>query len=357
MRKSLNKRLERTLLWAADAQNNIRKATNVEVPDNSENVLGILKHILNDLTKTRGYALTVPIDDDCNPSFEEMDQQSIFEPALAYYVFSKWKKWKTAYVFDPAFLDELLRTEDTGIRLEMLRRLPCPSFFIDAHCASCNSDDISGYFVSFDFQGKDDCFVAVMSVANDEIAHRTAGILDMPAFYLTTVVLHDGETIDESSKRILRQLDENDLLTDRSEEHLKTASQLYMNPVKVALACAYYLASQNADNVPLKLDKKERPKRKNGTPLNIRAWEVGFRMGRDIGKLYRYEREGGKKPHQGGTKRPHVRCAHWHHYWTGPGKTELTLKWLAPTIVNGESDDLPAVGRRVLKEDTDGQTP
>lgn len=47
-------------------------------------------------------------------------------------------------------------------------------------------------------------------------------------------------------------------------------------------------------------------------------------------------------------KRPHIRRAHWRHYWIGPEHNgELIVKWIPPTLIRAEGE-LPAVRRRVL---------
>lgn len=33
------------------------------------------------------------------------------------------------------------------------------------------------------------------------------------------------------------------------------------------------------------------------------------------------------------TVRPHVRRAHWHHYWVGKGRTTLEVRWIEPVLV------------------------
>ena len=35
-------------------------------------------------------------------------------------------------------------------------------------------------------------------------------------------------------------------------------------------------------------------------------------------------------------KKSHIRCGHWHHFWTGPidGDRKLILKWVSPTVIN-----------------------
>jgi len=60
-------------------------------------------------------------------------------------------------------------------------------------------------------------------------------------------------------------------------------------------------------------------------------WETGFRTGNIIRQAIKTS-EG-----KNGGKRPHVRCAHWHHFWKGsktePNKRHLIAKWLHPTLV------------------------
>lgn len=47
--------------------------------------------------------------------------------------------------------------------------------------------------------------------------------------------------------------------------------------------------------------------------------------------------------------RPHVRRAHWHHYWVGEGHTRLEVRWIEPTLVlaNGKSETNVAIVRNV----------
>ena len=45
-------------------------------------------------------------------------------------------------------------------------------------------------------------------------------------------------------------------------------------------------------------------------------------------------------------KAPHVRRAHWHHYWTGARVSAercLVLKWMPPVFVGGASADIVTI--------------
>lgn len=52
----------------------------------------------------------------------------------------------------------------------------------------------------------------------------------------------------------------------------------------------------------------------------------------------------------GRTVRPHVRRAHWHHYWVGEGRTRLEVRWIEPTFVlpEGKREIKIATVRRVM---------
>nr|DAR40120.1 MAG TPA: hypothetical protein [Caudoviricetes sp.] len=48
---------------------------------------------------------------------------------------------------------------------------------------------------------------------------------------------------------------------------------------------------------------------------------------------------------------PHVRRAHWHHFWTGARGSdarELILRWIPPVFVRGEESTLTTI--RQVKE-------
>ena len=109
-----------------------------------------------------------------------------------------------------------------------------------------------------------------------------------------------------------------------------------------------YLCSTESDipNEPI-----ARSKDSYGNPRHIRTWDVGIRIGR---ALRRYKTAVAE--HEHGTHdspRPHIRRAHWHHFWTGPreGKRKLVIKRLSPIPVNFDAaDDLPTVVQYVKKE-------
>ena len=107
-----------------------------------------------------------------------------------------------------------------------------------------------------------------------------------------------------------------------------------------------YVCSKNAD-ICVSYRPSGKSRRKN---VSRATWhDVGFRIGAE---LRQYERtKCDPCPHQGGTVRPHMRRAHWHHYWTGPrgGDRQLVLKWIPPIAVGIKNGAIGgATGHRVL---------
>lgn len=108
-----------------------------------------------------------------------------------------------------------------------------------------------------------------------------------------------------------------------------------------------YLVSENRD-MPVEIIK--RSKDSYGNPKNPRVWTVGYRVGRAI-RAYQQSSEAAAEQHRTGdssSPRPHIRRAHYHHFWTGPrndeSKRKLIVRWLAPIPVNWDGEvDLPTV--------------
>ena len=77
----------------------------------------------------------------------------------------------------------------------------------------------------------------------------------------------------------------------------------------------------------------------------VRKWDVGCRYGAKIRNFEKREhnyQSGISDNSNQGTKRPHIRKAHWERYRIGKGRKEIITKWKEPIFVNGDSDDIIA---------------
>ena len=106
-----------------------------------------------------------------------------------------------------------------------------------------------------------------------------------------------------------------------------------------------YILSANADIRKRSinqstLNKKHKRYKKQLQGLEI--FEVGFVLGETIrmNKNISKRESDPFETRTGATtsKRPHVRCGHWQHYWTGkrsdPSQRRRVLKWIHPCLVN-----------------------
>lgn len=119
------------------------------------------------------------------------------------------------------------------------------------------------------------------------------------------------------------------------------------------LAAVVYIASHNADvrrGAPVASQGKGR--RRRGAPTQrAQGWDVGFVVGAAIERRLTASREsGGASREPGASRRPHVRRAHWHHFWTGPRDSvdrKLTVKWVDNVFVNcDDGEQLPVTEHR-----------
>ena len=147
-----------------------------------------------------------------------------------------------------------------------------------------------------------------------------------------------------------------------------------------------YLCADNVDFANGTRPAKPKPAMTRKGPklfsaLAVTEWNVGVRVGAELRRaqgLAELSFVSDAPPAASSRPRPHVRCAHWHHYWTGPKLTtgmrnggdvsgvehradaskaprKLVLRWIAPTLVNVTNvETLPAVVRAVSSRTSDG---
>lgn len=121
------------------------------------------------------------------------------------------------------------------------------------------------------------------------------------------------------------------------------------NLVRPAISLLLYLCSTEPDVKPLdplRGLRNERVKTKKGMrnfgPAEPLVWEVAYRIGTSLRQAREAAESGERGEGTHASPRPHIRCAHWHHFWTGPRASiteeqptqrKLILKWVPPTAV------------------------
>lgn len=228
-----------------------------------------------------------------------------------------WAQHKQVYCFDSDFLNMLYQTSQLKIYPALLKRLPYSSFYIELPS-------------SYGFHG---VFVYVHVFNNNEIC------IEMQATYLNGKTRHFYRY-----KFQLKDIqDDNGILFyeyTKKKIHNRNdiADNFFLNFI---LQATMYLCSKKPD-----IDENPIQKhiyRKSNIIRNkyseIRKWDVGLR----IGNTFRLQQQNTSTQTTSSlkscsTKRPHTRKAHWSHYRTGKGRTQIELRWIEPIFIHGKTN-------------------
>lgn len=246
---------------------------------------------------------------------------------------SGWRKTKQVFHFDEDFWG-LLQDQgvDDKIPMEILYQLPYKNIYIEP----------LGVFVFFD-----------RSFYTDGVEMKIVGFEDIRTLSEFTVVqLLPNHTLKECCEKIIEEttIKDNQKIFEQALGHKVKFSPEYAKahaefavPIVQALL---YLCAQNKDveeNPEQKKIHKKPTKRVKDQFKEVQKWDVGKVVVRNLKKDYRslptYQRE---TTTSGWTQRPHMRRAHWHHFWTGKrnGERKLILKWIAPTLINADKGEI-----------------
>jgi hypothetical protein len=301
---------------------------------------------------------------------DAMDGELAAQFSMAY-VANYWRAAKTVYNFAPEFLRTLAETEDAPIYSDIMMRLPYRDFVMNLPTGSHH--DAMFVHIEFDAShGPNDVdtlflivpFKANPNVDNIELCQCMQWCLNGKK--LIESYRHNNDAREQAFQNGTDSATVNDATVSNvpgavlSEEELQKQREFNagIEPyLRVAVSAAYYLASKNAEIKEVKIPKEKRPvlvSKPGATPkkVNVKTYNVGFVIGKSFemqlvsGAEYQKSTATGT----GRTVRPHVRRAHWHHYWVGEGRTRLEVRWIEPTFVlpEGKREIKIATVRRVM---------
>lgn len=259
-----------------------------------------------------------------------------------------FQKYKQVYELDSVFASDLIMTERLKIYPSIIRRLPYDSFYVNVD----NIEELSPY--------KAKGFLLYLKVEDDGtfLVHILLSRLGRRSFQVFNLRFpKTKQNTDEKGyvyydlKNMSMEKNKKNFLS--SEEKLSQTSHVSFFTMFVMQLLAY-LSSQKPDIEEAKfLEKEYRVQGQKDKTSNIQKWDVGIRYGAKIRKYLNEKNNeeklikteivlhANRKP-----PRPHSRCAHWHHYWTGAGRKVLELKWIEPTYV-GAKDKIIVVKHKV----------
>lgn len=254
-----------------------------------------------------------------------------------------WQQTKQVFRFDPVLMEELENQPFTGdIPTEILHRLPVPCVYVEGK-TDFLGHPMSGFFAYLDCYGENDERLSLIYISDRNE-------------YQTTLIPLCG-TIDDSIEKLLITAQkakgvEQTPFTEVIKSQKGDYEQIKRFIGRV-LNTLLYLCSDQPD-----YDKPPRKRSTNPKKTTIseeRAPRVpsvtvaGTRIGAVIRKgCEAEEREQRRLSHDGKStpKTPHIRRAHWHHYWmgaVGSDERRLILKWIPPVFVGAESAEVVTI--------------
>ncbi len=239
-----------------------------------------------------------------------------FERVLAAQIFpcftiGCWNQTKTVYDFDYEFQKILMDTDDMAIHQDILQRLPIRDFFIPVY----DSYDYNGMFVHVEFEEKEKTAAfGIVLVGPAKGSHDDFTFLTLPAWAKENQSLTEAtRSTKEYLEKAAGQRQVNGISVPAVMEAVPSVFDGGTPYVRLAILCAYYLASKNPD-VRLETSKKrDRPAfvfQGKAQRINIKPYTVGENAAKEY-----------KKNGEGKTPR-------WRHYWCGNGRERRECKFI-----------------------------
>lgn len=265
-------------------------------------------------------------------------------------IIKQWELNKQVFKFDKDLVDELIKTDTLCFTKDAFKYLPFSTFYLDFSDNKEICDKILGNGIFISVRLNSDIWCLHLCKVTD--THYFPARISFPN---ETSVVPVVEDIAETRLYDWSQLDKTVCMSVTS----KTIDNGLYDVVVIQLLT--YLASIGADISENELTKRTYRKHV-GLPKNkfseIRSWDVGVRFGAAFRKWSKAQNQDkqtsifrkSEAANTGRTVRPHMRRAHWQHYWYGKKDEERIRrpKWVAECMVNVDSNEsLPMVIHKV----------
>lgn len=256
-------------------------------------------------------------------------KESVYNVTLMY----NWSIYKQIYKFDNDVLDMLCNDTDVDdIPVSVIKtNLPYSAFFVDNRFRSKHTD--------IEYRG---CFVSLLPNHNDELELGLFFIENTKeSNYLYCLVpLYFGD------KTLIELMQERDKAFNVNSNNEDTLISIDLG--NQILKLITYICSANSEIETVKVvvpENTNNSKKKKSKKKIVQQNFIGYKMGNVIRKTKKvYEREekiSTNKIHK--QISPHMRRAHYHHFWTGkknePKNRKLIVKFIPPLYINPTGKD------------------
>lgn len=271
-----------------------------------------------------------------------------------------WRMTKGIYRFDRDVLQEIFKTPlDKDLPIELLFRAPewcvyveMPENGVLEGAPAASYERLRGFFahLEWDVNAKHAELRFLLDYEQGLAAHMVN--LTRPTLEQCLVdTFEEGIDIAGTS---LSKLPDRALVDEGSRAYAELLAPLVSTYLYLCSTNPEIYAADGSDSLPGNPVPRRTKKhsREIFAAKGVGEWNVAWRFGAALRTAR--SRSSTVGTGTGTRKRPHIRKAHWHTYWTGPrapersAERELVLRWIPPVAVNvGGEDEMPAVIRPV----------
>ena len=318
---------------ASEAEDVLAFLWDPECPVLSKDYSGQFQYINNALIAKRKTIYSAMGIDDYEKVVKDKEQDKAFsqESISLFMMTDLWSRHKEVYRFDAELELALTDSEKIELPIRVLDRMPYNTFYIEFAEDGIFSRNFHGAFVSVVKNGTGYTIVAQRLKSDHKSMFGSCCLVPS-----------------ENCKDAVFVFDRNSATSSNIDRNKDWNEFAFFLINALLYLCA--LNSEINENDGTKSTYRPTGKIKNKYS-EVRKWDCGFRYGETVRlqqKSIKKESENQEIKKISETKERHLPCvhtrkAHWHHYWTGKGRTELILKWIAPTVVGGSKVDVAVI--------------
>lgn len=277
------------------------------------------------------------------------DFQTLPSAITAFY---EWRLSKGIYRFNETLYNQIIDMPLSGdLPSEVFYSLPEWCIYIETpDNLFFYEDPILGFFVHLDYD-----FV-------EKSNNLRFLLIDKSQKCYSTRIRLNEKTLKSSIREIYNissRIDDR-LGIDINEVYSDDAVDKLVEQIMPFVNLTLYICSVNADILTfpnIKHQKPQKSRQQNSIANQPIFWDIGTRIGPALKNKLAQEYKDNSVQSENSTEisnrrslRPHYRRGHWHHYWTGPRRSDerkLVLKWISPVPVGinifDDDSNLPTV--------------
>ena len=327
--------LERVLPISTQAFKDLKKISDAESSFTNKVVtLQETNYVLSNCLLTSGAIKNI---DDAPSIIKSFFKESVYNITFMY----NWSVYKQIYKFDNDILSMLCNDTDVdNIPISIIKdNLPYPAFYVDNRFVSKHSDvEYRGCFVSLLYNYKNELDLGLFFIEDTKESN----------YLYCLVPLYFG---DKTLVELMQERDKSFNVDSNNQD-----SMISMELGNQILKAIVYICSANKEVEIVKVPVSEntnnssnKKKKKNKKSKTINQNFIGYKMGNVIRKTKKVyeckEKTVSNKTHK--QISPHLRKAHYHHFWIGkknePENRKLILKFIPPLYINPNGKDIEVV--------------